>query len=1146
LRCFAEQAIFDRIGPDWQQRVRNAFQEAAALYHASVAIRDEIRHAERLRDSVFNESPYYMRFVRRLPNAVTGDGLQPADLDDLLSQLTKLTDLLDRPGAARIDEVVHARSALAKLQQRVQWAVGDAAAEGLLARTPIPGDCWRAELLLRTPLLAAATRPELQAAVANLERESVEGYQPANVTHVASDTKLLATASSMLSAQQWDWLLQQARLEAKFAGLCQLYEVDRSGARRPLSRYEDFAAIWQALESLERKHQEFIDALDNSQNSLPSTATVVEPLWNAHARLGASLESFYGNIRVAPTIASACNEAAWRFSSRLLRMVDGRDAGRFRAVDIESLSATALLHSTMEWQASRLERASAYQSDGNSALLLDVADYYRRQLAEICQPPSELLSPSTLAVVARSQMDLQYASKMEFGVDFLNQGVQDVCAGICLDYDRDQLLVIPLVDSPHDEATRETAAADGGAADECPAFPQFAARPSVIKAGQGVRMRFQVVRRGTASQTSTLVIDAYETSIPSPAMDQAPPPATGGNSRLLARHKLAVLLPVAELVVQHASGADVSEHGAVTLAPFPNRLSAFKFGVINQSTTAKRVKLSLYSLSQALQDVQPDAFNALIAGQKPLVEFQLTAAGNAVPTFPAQEKAAEPAAEPSPAAADGGQQPPEEKTESPPAVPLTHGLLAVLEDPSSGQQTFREIEFTVQRPRRFVRPRVAYNSLNNRIEIEVTAQPRSLIPPGAPVRIGCRLASPLPGGLQGKLQDAIAAPDFKGKLFIAMPSTPPQNVRLYIDVDDFPRAFIFDVPCGKHSANIPEATALMDVRLVSSLPEGWSAARASIPVALEVDAPVGSFEDAEDFIELGVDVDGSGETEPASTVRLTADRSVSVGFLKALPDGTIQLQADVADFNIALPSNRLENVNVQVGTRIEVQGEVHQGPKIPFLIDTAPPIVGSVSPINYAGFVPVQGALELSVWVWDAGTGVQKVEAVFDTTNSGEFPAEGEFIQATQKTGRQWTLRMDAGEVSGSRILLVRGVDQVGNQGPAVKVPVEIVALDGVAARGKQQTVELTGTVSFRDASVPDVEMKLIAVPANPKLPVSGEEPLIVRTKPDGTYSIAGVRPGSYLLNAKGVLNNRVRRIAKEVTVAVGPQRSIQVDVALP
>jgi hypothetical protein len=336
------------------------------------------------------------------------------------------------------------------------------------------------------------------------------------------------------------------------------------------------------------------------------------------------------------------------------------------------------------------------------------------------------------------------------------------------------------------------------------------------------------------------------------------------------------------------------------------------------------------------------------------------------------------------------------------------------------------------------------------------------------------------------------------------------------------------------------------VRLQTSSRKGFRAATNTIPVAVELDVPVGTFEDGDDFVELSVDLDQSGIPDPATSVRLHTDRHVSMGFADALPDGTVNLLASVSDFSIELPSKRLENIGIDVAARIIVREKTQPLPRIPLFIDTAPPIVGPVQPTNYAGFVPAKRQLQVSAWAWDAGSGVNRVEAVFDAADSGEFPAEGEFIQATQVSDREWVLSIDVGEKVGPRTLLVRGVDDVGNQSDSVRLPFDVVSLTESAARIKQQTVELAGSVIFRDDLVPQVEVKLISIPEDATQPPNSDDAVIVQTGQNGRFSIPSVAPGNYLLAFKVVIRNRVRRTEREILIEPGPRRTMQVDVDLP
>ncbi len=1164
-RCFAEELIFDRVGNDWRERARQGFESAVAFYSSAESDFVEIRSAEYLRDTVIDKTPHYLAWLRRTGGRSNGARSGVEDISSLLGTLAELVDRLGDPKIKNVVDVASLARNLQRLRTRVESAASDASIERFVDRAPTLGDAWRAEQVLETPLLSATSRQTLLAVADGLARELAAGFLPAKVT--SSDLVgqgrgdgESAGQSAQPSLAKWEFLFASARLESMFVGIT---GADRGQAPGQGVRMgDDRAEVMRALDALGEAHRAVIAAYGKNQQMPLAAAATVDTLWIAYRRFGTAVESAYLADSIPLDGETLCEESQARTASRALRRMDPRDAWRAERVDVESLSAAARIQTTLRWQAKRLEQASVYRKPAESRLLLEQAATYRIDSATICQQVASSIPRPSLAVNGPSMIDLQYRSSHEFSVDFQNSGSKDV--SISLDYDHDLIQLTRAVDDSNNSPL------DGNLTNPSSGFRADAPSFIRIAAGQHHSSRFRLLRRGRASQSTRIVIDAREETQSGlenrrendAAIDRSD--RVGGNGRvgsrdLLARKRIDVLLPVGEIFVQQSGSSVISDDTTWKLNPYPNRVSQFKFGVVNQSSAAKRISVGLYALAEPFGSRTIEDHSTHLAGQKALTEFKMVVPGNGVPVFPAAEteakKESKPEAGGEPPVADA---PPADDANAPAAAPvaikttpLKHGLLAVLTDTDSGQTTLRHLGFSIQRPRRFLRPHVRFNAYRSRIEVEVTAPAPSLVPAGDAVRVRCRLANSLPGGIQGKLQGQIKSPSFHTNLFINVPSPPPQFIRLYVDVDDYPRAFIFDVPCGKHTANVPEVIGLQEVRLKASSLGGFRAATHSISVAMELDVPVGSFENGDDLVELGIDFDATGTSDPESSVRLHTDRSVSVGFVDALPDGTVNLHASVSDFTVDLPVGQLQNVGVDVAAKITVKKESRQIPPIELFIDTAPPIVGPVQPTNHAGFVPVNSSLEISAWAWDAGSGVKQVEAVFDVTGSGEFPAKGKFVQATRVSDREWALVIAAGEKPGPQTLLVRGVDRVGNHSDPVRMSLEIVSLTEGKARVKQQTVEIAGSVIFRDEFVPGAEVRLIAISktaeeSDGEAHHGGGSAVVVQTKPNGRYSITGVPPGDYVLNARGVIRNRVRRMERKIVVAAGPQRTVQVDVDLP
>ncbi|MCO8120433.1 carboxypeptidase-like regulatory domain-containing protein [Stieleria sp. TO1_6] len=1132
LRFFAEQLAIDRIGSDWPERAEQLAQQALEIYEDAERDFNEVRQSQWQRDVLLARMPYYLKWMH-IAGPVAGGHLGSTDrLATLLEHLAQLSDRLEQPETTGIDELIAMRSDLQTLQTRFESNCGDALAQKLLNRSPAPGDSYQADLLLTIPLLSAQPRSGLVAGIDGQDRQLASGYDLAKV--IPQDLSLYeqSHASQMPAKHEWGALYELAELELQFVRLSGGGN-DQSGSAA--SGGADRVAT--AFAALRNAHQSAVPAMTIGQQRSADATERFEQLWSAHAEFGAALQSFYRSAGRPPVETNVCAIDVTNHAIRMLRMADPRDAWRLTHVDVASLSKPARTESTLQWQAARLDQAATFRDASVAPILADDADDYRTKSSLLCGRSLVADSGSQIDVVGPREIDLQYGDDREITLQLTNRGHADAIVSLSVDYESDLIDLTPLI------------AADGTALKMGFVQPktEFGTRHSLpiqIQSGQTIELPFRVARQGIASDSTKLVVDVFS----HPSDDQIGGQHSELVTRLLGRQTMQVALPVGEVFVQQGSNTFISGADGVTLLPFPNRLEQFKIGVVNRSARSKQISIDCYSLATAIDLGSADPAE-VIAAAKPLAKFDVSAAGDGRPVFPAAgEPKAE--AEKTPAAADmpkTDEAKPEEAAAEPiKSTPMPQGMLVALTDNETGQTTYRQVSFAVQRPRRFVLPRVGYDANKKQIQIHVAARDKSLLPTGGEVRVTCRLAGRASGTARGKLQCTLSADQLNASMFVAVPSPPPHVERVYIDVDDYPRAFVFDVQCGKHLADVPEATDLVDLRMTTASDDGILAAANSIPVAIEMDTPVGSFESGQDQLQIGIDTENTGMPDPSSSVLLTSDRSVTIGFVKSMPNGTIEFNSEVSDFMIDLPAQRLENLNVGVAGLLTVNDQTVQIPSIPLLIDTAPPLIGPVNRSAGVGFVTVNSAVEFTAWSWDEGAGVKTVEAAFDADGSGEFPESGGQFTATPLDNRQWALTVNAGAETGQRTLLVRSVDRVGNASEPLSVIVEVVsAVEGVALV-KQQTVDLIGDVLLRDKAV-SAELKLIAIPEDPAAPPASEDDAVaVQSDADGHYTIAGVAPGSYRLAARSVIRNRVHRVEQEVVVTPGPKRSMRVDVKLP
>lgn len=1138
LRFFAEQLIIDQIGEDWEPRCDALFREASEIYADAESKFDEVRRAQFLMEVLLANTPSYLRWHRMAGSLPGGGATNFSELSSLLDQMRELAESLGQPNTTNSDELASMRESLAALQSRIETTCGDLSATKLLGHSPTPGDSYHAGLLLKTPLLRSSVRSDLVSAIDGLDRQLAINYQLPKVSSRDATASHLDPSVSSPSQQVWNRLFQQAQLESKFVELSRVGEQNAGRGSVSMSRQ----GVRAAFDSLRSVHQTIISTLDSGRDLSAESDREIDLLWSSHAKFGAALQVFYRSASGATPSSTSCRSlSSSRETVRMLRMLDPRDVWEFVQEDVTTIMLAARIKSTLVWQAKRLDHASVFRSGQRSASLARLASAYRLESSLMCGQQEPSIDTTRISVNVPPVIDLQYGLAEEFLIELHNQGDRDLAVSLSLDYEHDWIDVNFL-----DSTNGADPSIVGHSSElEFQSTPtEFGTQRSdviTIGAGQKRQIPIEVTRRGIASERTKLVVDVLVHS-DSSTSDKSRTPNT---SILLGRRTLDVMLPVGEVYVRHGPRSFVSGTDGLKLLPHPNRLESFLFGVVNHSSREKRITMTCYSLSDLSSADMPADLSKLLAGATPIATFNVIAPGDGQPSFPVTEDAegAEPKKDD---AKEAGAK--EEETEPKPieSTEMPHGMMVVLTDLDTGQSTYRRINFAVQRPRRFVVPRVGFDANKNRITIDVQARDLALVPDGDPVRIVCSLAGGDPVGTRGKLEGEITKDNLTASLFITMSTPPPFLAQVHLEVDGYPRAFIFDVPCGKQATNLPELTDLFDLQMTTASKNGVLASTESIPVALQVDTPVGSFEDGHDTLVIGIDPEGKGVPNPETSIRLTADRSVRIGFVKSHPDGTVDLNTVVSDFMIDLPVDRLENLDFGVAANLTVNNQSQAFPSIPLLIDTAAPIVGPVNQTQSVGFVNVGGPIELSVWAWDTGSGVTKVEAAFDQDGSGEFPEAGELFSAVQISSREWALTANAGADIGKKTLLVRGVDGVGNASEPVAIDVEVVSLKEGAERVKQQTVDLIGTIQHREKVVSEAEVKLIAIPEDPTQEPDLVAAIAVRSMENGRYSIPGVAPGSYRLAARRVIRNKVHRVEKDIVVAPGPKRSMRIDVTLP
>ncbi len=913
-----------------------------------------------------------------------------------------------------------------------------------------------------------------------------------------------AEASPERNRSVWPALFEQAQLEYRFICLT-------SCGGEPNACLH---AAGEAMQQLRRSHQQWAKLTAGAAAEAEAIRAGENALWKAHARLGDCLAAFYRNLAALPEAGDdgAIHDGA--ALARVLRVIDARDAWRFRNQSIDALTSASRMPSTLNWQSSRLQQALIYDAGFPAERLRDAIEDYQRAAVSLGGGPADEADRPTLIIRQTDRLDLQYQRSQTTEVQLENPSDRDVDVTLLIDFPEDALRVDLPVDSSSELSF----------GDDTTGLAHRRSNRIHLAAGRRIRFPVTLRRTDTLASAAWLAINAIDVS-----------PSAGSGELLglpsLKRQVVPVTMPVAELFAIDAGRSFNSDIDGLTLHPFANRPGEVRLG-IGGAAPGTTVSVRGYPLTAELAARSDEQLAERFSASEPWIAFRAKPATDGAITFPAASPAAPPAAT-AEAGSDAGksgaadrQGGGDKQTGAEPKTDLSAGLFAILQDDASGRATYRRIHFAVQRPSRFLQPTVRYDAVADRVDIQLAAMDPSLLPDGKPVRVSCGLAAPLAGRERGSLRTELSPRQPQSSLFLRLPSPVPDVVRLHLDVDGFPRGFQYEIATDTSATLVPEVRGRVEARIQTHSGDGYLPATDSVPVRAEIDCPPGFFDSGRDFVELGMDLNADGAPDPKTAVRLVNDRSVAIEAMSVGTDGKLKWFARVSDFDIDVPLAGVANVPVEIAGRLVVGQRSQPIRGIPIYVDTAAPIVGPVSGDEVAG--PNQ-PIGLSVWTSDDGSGTKNVEAVFDTAGSGTFPEKAKPVVATPTAEDSWSLSLPAPKQVGEHLLLIRAIDRVGNASDPVVHRVSVIK-EARQAGGTASV--LRGFVSFAGSPHAAATVTVTAIPQPAKSDAEEASPIRVKPRSTGEFSVAGLKPGKYTVTARAVIRNRVRTAKSEVTLS--------------
>jgi hypothetical protein len=427
---------------------------------------------------------------------------------------------------------------------------------------------------------------------------------------------------------------------------------------------------------------------------------------------------------------------------------------------------------------------------------------------------------------------------------------------------------------------------------------------------------------------------------------------------------------------------------------------------------------------------------------------------------------------------------------------------------------------------------VRYDPAAERVTVRITADDPSLLPAaGSTVRFSFQ--PPLPPSAEMRSEGRI---DFARPIALLYAELTRRDspATLFLNVDSYPRAFVYRIDPSRSAGVIAEDADALAARIVS-VPEGirYPAPVAGVPVSVEIDAPPGSFHNGGDLVEIGIDKDRDREFAGDDPLEFASDRQASATLSRIGPQGAVAIDTQVTDFHVTLPDPGLVNMKSNVLAHVMAGGRDAWSEPVEVMFDAGPPLVKKLE-LTPGRKAVMGGEIEIRVWTSDHElSGVAKVEAALDVNRNGEIPPEPPPVAAALSEPGRWKAKLPAAP-PGTFTLLLRVTDAVGNTVVLPQGKIQIITPEELAAEQAALTNRVSGVVVYGDLPQAGIEVSLSAEDGRTLGPV--------RTNERGEFEFSRAPLGVWSISATGLVNGAERVYpfdgeAKTVEVIAPPKR---------
>lgn len=1109
-RSAGERMVFDRTDPNWEATSKTKFNDALARYEQAIKELGLIRATIQERNKLLARLPEYLRLFHRSRVEIPAENLRRIRPSDLIELATEINSALVEPSGEGLPRN------FAELSQQLHAALEAIETPEETADNPV-----RMASFLATALPTPERRLELKEELFKLDKKALPGPNDSQKEPSAPLREITST--------QWREIMEHLEIEL---GLAQL-------AGSEGEKVEVLEAIRNASES-ERwdKLHEVSDRLGQLYGTLPK-------------RLKAIPES--GSLADAAMRPMRLAELRRATQSWLLLGPMPSEEPQV-SLDLSAKLVRAAWYDLLCWQFQRFSRAAVDVPPKQHADLMGLATEFATLAGGVPdQPPFAPAAQPQVTIEAESVVSLEVHNEVQINVTVKSLSSARNPLWLFAQFNRNLLEVSGAytqdkLDPVENEAY--STAIESREINFATLLRQRRLEPSAqIPAGGSQRFTLKVKRRGNAAGTTSLIVKAV-----------------AGTS--LVRHDADILLPGRdELLLTVGLENEFWQHTnqGIRLLPLPGHVQSFPLRLANRTKVEKKVKVSFYNpldlpdndgtlilpfgaLSRDDADMLLDRFKpAKLGPDFPEFAVVLPAMGKSIRLQVPDAKPANLLPLPPPTSDD--------KT---PKVPLRHGLLVKLEDQTSGLVTIRQIEIAPQRPHGYLTATANYDVATRQLEIVVQAPNANMVPPE-----GFKVATNAEGvsrQFSQKLVAELRPPDanssdnpnsaYTARMFARLLANQPE-IKASVDVDGYPRAFIFRMRGSESHRNAEPLDNTHEVRVVRPEPKTpFQAPRDTIPVTVQIDAPKSSFgyQDRTSFVEIGLDTNRNGELEDEYIPRVKkySDRQVTIDATGFSTDGTLTLNTKVDDFrDLPVPATGLMNVSVYALARLHTtSGSNDQwSNRVEICLDGAgPSISAELNPGQPSRDVEFGKDLEVLVSPDPNApdlSGIKKVEVAFDLAATGdEKNAKWEEAKRIE-TG--WFAKLPTKDlVPGRYTVLFRVTDLVGNIDDQHEESVELLKKPEPAPAikpVKDVSNTLTGEVKYGTEVGGKVDIWL--------QDENGTVLPAVKTDANGHYRMSKIKPGKYRVLAKGVVRARMRQGEASITIVPFPQVQASANIDL-